>query len=224
MWPFTNRLREATSYTTKLQSCQSLEISNLEIFFWDQHLPPRPNSPMRPPPENFIFDLDPYKQFCGKTWIYLSGSSIGWMLIQSDSRLYIRRGQGSGSPGEEGTGEGRKRESRGREDGYIWGLEAGAEIKKTIVSIVCWDPLNKKMNRKMNKNVKFWHSLRVEPGFLILLINLKGHKSTGGGRTCYGKRETLVPPCSPLPPPPPLYRINKEETFFFLKRKWCQKP
>ena len=41
------------------------------------------------------------------------------MLIQSDSRLYIRRGQGSGSPGEEGTGKGRKRESRGREWIYM---------------------------------------------------------------------------------------------------------
>ena len=53
----------------------------------------------------------------------------------------------------------------------------------------------------MNKNVKFWHSLKVKPGFLILLINLKGHKSTGGGRTWYGKRETLVPPRPPYPPP-----------------------
>ena len=27
--------------------------------------------------------------------------------------------------------------------------------------------------QKMNKNVKFWHSLKIKPGFLILLINLK---------------------------------------------------
>ena len=27
--------------------------------------------------------------------------------------------------------------------------------------------------QKMNKNVKFWHSLKVKPGFLILFINLK---------------------------------------------------
>ena len=27
--------------------------------------------------------------------------------------------------------------------------------------------------QKMNKNVKFWHNLKVKPGFLILLINLK---------------------------------------------------
>ena len=215
MWPFTNRLREATSCTTKLQSWQSLEISNLEFFFETSTFPPdriRQCGPLRK--ISFLI-WTPTSNFAGKTWIYLSGSSIGWMLIQSDSRLYIRRGQGSGSPGEEGTGEGRKRESRGREDGYIWGLEAGAEIKKTIVSIVCWDPLNKKMNRKMNKNVKFWHSLKVKPGFLILLINLKGHKSTGGGRTWYGKRETLVPPCSPLPPPPPFIELTKKKLSSF---------
>ena len=143
------------------------------------------------------------------------------MLIQSDSRLYIRRGQRSGSPGEEGTGESRKPESRGPEDGYIWGLEAGAERKKTIVSIVCWDPLNKKMNRKMNKNVKFWHSLKVKPGFLILLINLKGHKSTGGGRTWYGKRETLVPPRPPYDPPPFVELTKKKLSSFYSQRITC---
>ena len=67
--------------------------------------------------------------------------------------------------------------------------------------------------QKMNKNVKFWHSLKVKPGFLILLINLKtgatqwragvgrqrgtkvreaGERGTGNGR--------LWPP---VPPPPP---------------------
>ena len=110
--------------------------SNLEIFF-QTSIPPRPNSPMRPL-RKISFDLDPYKQiFAGKTWIYLSGSSIGWILIQSDSRSYNGRGQGSGSPGEEG--------------GTQW---------------------TKKMNQKMNKNAKFWHSLKVTLGCLILLINL----------------------------------------------------
>ena len=128
IWPFTNLFRKASSCTTKLQRCQLK--SGVFLF----RLAPLPtDSPMRPPPGNFSFDLDPYKQFCGKTWIYLSGSSIGWILIQSDSRLYKGRGQGSGSPGEEGTEEGRKRENRGREAGSIWGWEAGAEIKKAIV-------------------------------------------------------------------------------------------
>ena len=42
-------------------------------------------------------------------------------------------GQGGGNPGEEGAGEGRKRENKGREAGSIWGWEARAEIKKAIV-------------------------------------------------------------------------------------------
>ena len=45
---------------------------------------------------------------------------------------------------------------------------------------------------------------------------VKGHKSTGGGRTWYGKRKTLVPLSPPTPPPLPLSRSNKEGTFFFL--------
>ena len=35
-----------------------------------------------------------------------------------------------------------------------------------------YDPPKNK-GQKINKNVKFWHSLKVKPGFLILLINLK---------------------------------------------------
>ena len=133
IWPFTNLFREATSCTTKLQRCQPLEISNLEIFFQTSTPPPRPNSSMRPLRKIPFLIWTPTSNFARKTWIYLSGSSIGWILIQSDSRLYNGGGQGSGSPGEEGTGEGRKRENRGREAGSIWGWEAGAEIKKAIV-------------------------------------------------------------------------------------------
>ena len=50
----------------------------------------------------------------------------------------------------------------------------------------------------MNKNVKFWHSLKVKPGFLILLINLKtgarneGWESGGKGTQKYGRRENVV--------------------------------
>ena len=50
-------------------------------FFSDQH-PPSPDRVCQydslPPPSNFA----------GKTRIYLSGTSSGWILIQSDSRLY----------------------------------------------------------------------------------------------------------------------------------------
>ena len=37
--------------------------------------------------------------------------------------------QGGGSPGGQGAGKGGKRENRGREEGPLWGREAGAEIK-----------------------------------------------------------------------------------------------
>ena len=42
---------------------------------------------------------------------------------------------GGGSPGEQGAGEGRKRENRGRE-GENRGREAGAEVKKAIQSLL----------------------------------------------------------------------------------------
>ena len=103
------------------------------FFFRLAPPPPRPNSSMRPLQKIPFLIWTPTSNFARKTWIYLSGSSIGWILIQSDSHLYNGGGQGSGSPGEEGTGEGRKRENRGREAGSIWGWEAGAEIKKAIV-------------------------------------------------------------------------------------------
>ena len=67
--------------------------------------------------------------------------------------------------------------------------------------------------QKMNKNVKFWHSLKVKPRFLILLINLKtgatqwgvgvgrqrGTKLREAGERGTGSGETLTP----LFPPPP---------------------
>ena len=61
-----------------LQRCQSLEISNLDIFF-------RTSIPdqirQSDPPGNFLFYLDPLlpppSNFAGKTWIYLSETSIG---------------------------------------------------------------------------------------------------------------------------------------------------
>ena len=70
-------------------------------FFRTSTPSPRPNSPMRPPRKFLIYFYPlpptPYplppppispSNFAGKTWISLSGSSIGWILIQSDSRLY----------------------------------------------------------------------------------------------------------------------------------------
>ena len=79
------------------QRCQPLEISNLEIFFRTSPPPP----PLPPtefadatfPRETYFFYLDPLtppppmSNFAGKIWIYLSRTSIGWILIQSDSLL-----------------------------------------------------------------------------------------------------------------------------------------
>ena len=74
-----------------------------------------------------------------------------------------------------------------------------------------WSPRWNK-GQKMNKNVKFWHSLKVKPGFLIVLINLKTGATqwrAGVGR----QRGTKVREAgertreagdsdSPVPPPP----------------------
>ena len=59
IWPFTNRLREATSCTTKLQSCQSLEISNLEIFFETSTFPPPTEFANAAPSGKFHFWFGP---------------------------------------------------------------------------------------------------------------------------------------------------------------------
>ena len=62
-------------------------------FFWTSTPPPNWIRQCNPP-DNFFFDLDlqphpppPQSNFAGKTWIYLSGISIGWILIQPDSHL-----------------------------------------------------------------------------------------------------------------------------------------
>ena len=49
---------------------------------WTMLLPMWPPLPLPPPP------LPLLSNFAGKTWIYLSGTSIGWIFIQSDSCLY----------------------------------------------------------------------------------------------------------------------------------------
>lgn len=58
-------------------------------FFLDQHIPPHvtplqkilfQSGPHTPPP--------PPSNSAGKTWIYLSGTSISWIFIQSNSCLY----------------------------------------------------------------------------------------------------------------------------------------
>ena len=69
------------------QRSQPLGISNLEILFWTSTPPPPPPTeftdvtPISPPPQ-FFFGIEkknppPLSNFARKTWIYLSGSSIG---------------------------------------------------------------------------------------------------------------------------------------------------
>ena len=67
-----------------MQRCQSLEI-----FFWTS-TPSQQNLSMQPPLENFFFLFGPpsLSNFIGKTWIYLSGTSICCILIQLGSCLY----------------------------------------------------------------------------------------------------------------------------------------
>ena len=81
----------AMNHIYLLQRCQPVEISNLEIFFWTSTSPP-----MWLPSRKFFFNLDPIppppppppSNSAGKTWIYLSGTSISWIFIQSNSCLY----------------------------------------------------------------------------------------------------------------------------------------
>ena len=73
-----------------MQRYQSLEISNLEIFFWTS-TPSQQNLSMQPPLENFFFYLDPPPPHWAISWekhVYLSGTSICWILKQLGSRLY----------------------------------------------------------------------------------------------------------------------------------------
>ena len=68
--------------------------------------------------------------------------------------------------------------------------------------------------QKMNNNVKFWHSLQVKPGLLILLINLKTEATqwrVGVGR----QRGTKVREAedSDLPVSPPPHKQRKTAMF-----------
>ena len=47
---------------------------------------------------------------------------------------------------------------------------------------------------------------------------VKGHKSTGSGRTLYGKRKTLAP-LSPPTPPPPFLGVTKKKLFSFYSQR-----
>ena len=79
--------------------CRGANVWRSQIwkFFSDQHpFPPTEFANATPPKISYLF-LPPLphssppispSNFAGKTWISLSGSSIGWILIQSDSRLY----------------------------------------------------------------------------------------------------------------------------------------
>ena len=104
-------------------------------------------------------------------------------------------------------------------------------VKLSLRKLTCNNfhrvPMIPRQNKgqKMNKNVKFWHSLKVKPGFLILLINLKtgatqwrvgvgrqrgtkvreaGERGRGNGR--------LWPPV-PSPPPPPTQKFAPIKNF-----------
>ena len=73
----------------------------------------------------------------------------------------------------------------------------------------------------MNNNVKFWHSLKVKPRFLILLINLKteqdneGWESRGKGAQNYGRRENVVREVGDSDPPVSPHSKN-QRTFYRL--------
>ena len=73
-----------------MQRYHSLEISNLEIFFWTS-TPSQQNLSMQPPLENFFFLFGPPPPHWAISWekrVYLSGTSICWILKQLGSRLY----------------------------------------------------------------------------------------------------------------------------------------
>ena len=87
-----------------------------------------------------------------------------------------------------------------------------------------------KKGQKMNKNVKFWHSLKVKPRFLILLINLKMEATqwrAGVGRQrgtkvreageC-GRGNGRLWPSHPTPPPPQKFAPIKN---FLVRCKGC---
>ena len=218
MWPFTNRLREATSYTTKLQSCQSLEISNLEIFFWDQHLPPdriRQCGPLRK--ISFLI-WTPTSNFAGKR-----GSICqGLQLVECSSNQTLAHIM----EGDRGAGAREKRGAPNEQKNWTrkWTrmLSFGKWTRMLSFGTV-W---------KLHPGVwSSWLSWTLERYY-------EGWESGGKGAQKYGRRENVVreaedsgPPVSPYPPPP-LSRSNKEETFFFLfatnnvhrARKWSQKP
>ena len=70
------------------------------------------------------------------------------------SRIYMRAGSGS----------------RNREGGSLLFIIGYYLVKNT--HLLNFHLISTK-GQKMNKNVMFWHSLKIKPGFLILLINLK---------------------------------------------------
>ena len=81
-----------------------------------------------------------------------------------------------------------------------------------------WSPRWNK-GQKMNKNVKFWHSLKVKPGLINLKTGApeegwesggKGAQNYGRRENVYGKRETLTP----LSPPTIFTTIYKAPESF----------
>ena len=71
--------------------------------------------------------------------------------------------------GEQGAGSG----SRNKESDSLLFITGYYLVKNTHISKFSNLHFISTKGQKMNKNVKFWHSLKIKPGFLILLINLK---------------------------------------------------
>ena len=63
---------------------------------------------------------------------------------------------------------GKEKSVHGRPSWELAPFDCTSQITEDFAS---WCKQNK--GQKMDKNVKFWHSLKVKPGFLILLIILK---------------------------------------------------
>ena len=130
------------------------------------------------------------------------------MLIQSDSRSYNERGQGSGSPGEEGGTQWTKKWTRK----WTRMLSFGKWTRMLSFGTV-W---------KLHPGVwSSWLSWTLERYY-------EGWESGGKGAQKYGRRENVVreaedsgPPVSLYPPPPFLGVTKKKLSSFYSQRITC---
>ena len=76
--------------------------------------------------------------------------------------------QGAGSGSHMRAGSGR----RNKDSDSLLFITGYYLVKNTRILKFCNFHLISTKGQKMNKNVKFWHSLKIKPGFLIFLINL----------------------------------------------------